>query len=72
METETTTRIHNLIILDRSGSMCSIRDAAVSHLNECLQAIKSAQKEFVGQKHSVSSHRYFQPHAQILVYQLRP
>ena len=49
METETTTRIHNLIILDRSGSMCSIRDAAVSHLNECLQAIKSAQKEFAGQ-----------------------
>ena len=54
METETTTRIHNLIILDRSGSMCSIRDAAVSHLNECLQAIKSAQKEFAGQKHSVT------------------
>ncbi|MGN0228428.1 MAG: hypothetical protein ACI4BH_01320 [Muribaculaceae bacterium] len=50
----TTTRIHNLIILDRSGSMYSIREAAVSHLNECLQTIKSAQKEFSGQKHSVT------------------
>ena len=50
----TTTRILNLIILDRSGSMYSIREAAVSHLNECLQTIKCAQKENEGQKHSVT------------------
>ena len=54
METNTTSRIHNLIILDRSGSMYSIRQEAVNHLNECLQTIKCAQKENEGQKHSVS------------------
>ena len=54
METNTTSRIHNLIILDRSGSMYSIRQEAVNHLNECLQTIKSAPKEFAGQKHSVT------------------
>ena len=53
METNTTSRIHNLIILDRSGSMYSIRQEAVNHLNECLQTIKCAQKENEGQKHSV-------------------
>lgn len=54
METNTTSRIHNLIILDRSGSMYSIRQEAVNHLNECLQTIKCAQKENEGQKHSVT------------------
>lgn len=54
METNTNSRIHNLIILDRSGSMYSIRQEAVNHLNECLQTIKCAQKENEGQKHSVT------------------
>ena len=39
------TRIYNLIILDESGSMCSIREQALSAANETLQTIRSAQQE---------------------------
>lgn len=38
-------RIYNLIILDESGSMGSIRQQALSGANETIQAIKAAQKE---------------------------
>lgn len=37
-------KVHNLIILDESGSMESIQKPAVDGLNETLQAIQSAQK----------------------------
>jgi hypothetical protein len=39
------TRIYNLIILDESGSMGSIREQALSGANETIQTIKAAQLE---------------------------
>ena len=39
------TRIYNLIILDESGSMTSIREQALSGANETLQTIRAAQQE---------------------------
>lgn len=39
------TRIYNLIILDESGSMGSIREQALSGANETIQTIKAAQQE---------------------------
>ena len=39
------TRIHNLIILDESGSMSHIRMQALSGANETLQTIRQAQSE---------------------------
>ena len=38
-------RIFNLIILDESGSMSSIREQALTGANETLQTIRAAQKE---------------------------
>lgn len=37
--------IHNVIILDRSGSMDSIRQQAVGGVNEMLQSIRVQQRE---------------------------
>ena len=39
------TRIFNLIILDESGSMGSIRSEALTGVNETIQTIRSAQQE---------------------------
>ena len=39
------TRIYNLIILDESGSMSSIREQALNGANETIQAIRAAQQE---------------------------
>lgn len=39
------TRIYNLIILDESGSMQSIRSEAFSGVNETIQTIRAAQQE---------------------------
>lgn len=41
----TKTRIYNLIILDKSGSMSSIRQAAFTGCNEVLNGIKAAAKK---------------------------
>lgn len=41
----TKTQIYNLIILDKSGSMCSIRQAAFTGCNEVLNGIKAAAKK---------------------------
>ena len=38
--------VHNLIIVDESGSMCHLREATLSGINETINTIKSAQKEF--------------------------
>lgn len=48
------TRIHNLIILDESGSMESIKRAAINGMNETVQSIRDAQKKHEDQEHSVS------------------
>lgn len=49
------TQVFNVIILDRSGSMECIRQAAVEGFNETLAGIKKAQEKFVEtQDHFVS------------------
>lgn len=46
--------IYNLIILDESGSMCSIERATVSGLNETLQSIKQSQQRHPEQEQIVT------------------
>lgn len=54
METKKT-QVYNLIILDKSGSMESIRKAAIDGYNETLGSIKSAQlKHLDTQEHFIS------------------
>ena len=48
------TRIFNLIIIDESGSMQSIKKAAINSVNETIQTIRSAQKKHEEQEHYVS------------------
>ncbi len=48
------TRIFNLIILDESGSMLSIKNEAINNVNESLQTILKAQKENPNQEHYVT------------------
>ena len=51
----TKTQVFNVIILDKSGSMESIRQAAVSGFNETLNGIKKAQEKYADtQEHFVS------------------
>lgn len=52
---QTKTQVFNVIILDRSGSMSSIRKAAIDGFNETLIGIKKAQDNFSDtQEHYVS------------------
>lgn len=51
---EGTKRVHNLIILDESGSMMSIYQPALTGVNETLQTIREAQKEHDDQAHFVT------------------
>ncbi|MGN0214430.1 MAG: hypothetical protein ACI4AH_06445 [Muribaculaceae bacterium] len=54
-ESNAKTQVYNVIILDRSGSMSSIRQAAVDGFNETLASIKKAQEKFADtQNHYVS------------------
>ena len=48
------TRIFNLIIIDESGSMQSIKTAAIDSVNETIQTIRSAQKKHEDQEHYVN------------------
>ena len=48
------TRIFNLIIIDESGSMQSIKTAAIDSVNETIQTIRSAQGKHEEQEHFVS------------------
>ena len=47
------TRIFNLIIIDESGSMQSIKKAAIDSVNETIQSIRAAEK-YEDQEHIVS------------------
>lgn len=47
-------RVHNLIILDESGSMQSIYEPALSGVNETLQTIRGAQTDHPDQEHFVT------------------
>lgn len=52
---QTKAQVFNVIILDKSGSMERIRQAAVSSFNETLNGIKKAQEKFTDtQEHFVS------------------
>ena len=52
---ETKTKVFNVIILDKSGSMSSIRKAAIDGFNETLAGIKKAQEKYAEtQEHFVS------------------
>ena len=47
IETKTAkTQIFNVVILDQSGSMSSLREAAVSGLNETIAGIRKAQENY--------------------------
>lgn len=52
---QTKTQVFNVIILDKSGSMECIRQAAIDGFNETLAGIKKAQEKFADtQEHFVS------------------
>ena len=46
--------VHNLIILDESGSMEAIKRATIIGFNEVVQTIKGVEKRFPEQEHFVS------------------
>ena len=55
MDTPNKTPIYNLVILDKSGSMESIRTEAINGYNETLASIKATQEEFSEtQEHFIS------------------
>jgi Mg-chelatase subunit ChlD len=47
-------QVFNLIILDESGSMASVKNVTMAGFNETVQTIQGAQKKFPEQEHSVS------------------
>ena len=47
-------RIFNLIIIDESGSMRSIKKAAIDSVNETIQSIRAAAEKYEDQEHIVS------------------
>ncbi len=47
-------KVFNLIILDESGSMQSIKGATISGFNEVAQTVKGLQKQFTEQEHFIS------------------
>lgn len=50
----TTDNVYNLIILDESGSMDSIKKPTISGFNEVVQTIKGIEKKYPEQKHFIS------------------
>ena len=47
-------QVHNLIILDESGSMESIKEPIISGFNELVQTIKGIEKQFPEQEHLIT------------------
>lgn len=47
-------QVHNLIILDESGSMSSIKDLIISGFNEMVQTIKGIEQQQPDQEHYIS------------------
>jgi uncharacterized protein (DUF1810 family) len=47
-------QVHNLIILDESGSMGSIRNSIINGFNELVQNIKEFEKQYSEQEHFIS------------------
>ncbi|SFG29533.1 vWA domain-containing protein [Pontibacter chinhatensis] len=49
-----TKKIHNLIILDESGSMQSIKTPTITGFNEVVQTVKGAKEKYPEQEHFIS------------------
>jgi hypothetical protein len=47
-------QVHNLIILDESGSMSSIKSSIISGFNELVQSVKGIEEQFQDQEHLIS------------------
>lgn len=47
-------QVHNLIILDESGSMLSIESTIIQGFNELVQTIQGIEKQFPEQEHFIS------------------
>jgi hypothetical protein len=47
-------QVHNLIILDESGSMQSIKPSIINGFNELVQSIKGIQNQFLEQEYTIS------------------
>jgi uncharacterized protein YegL len=47
-------QVHNLIILDESGSMESIKSLIINGFNELVQSVKSIEGQFPEQEHLIS------------------
>lgn len=47
-------QVHNLIILDESGSMSSIKTTIIQGFNELVQTIQGIEKQFPEQEHFIS------------------
>ena len=47
-------QVHNLIILDESGSMETIKKTIIQGFNEIVQTVKGIEKEFPEQEHFIS------------------
>lgn len=47
-------QVHNLIILDESGSMSSIKNTIIQGFNELVQTIQGIEKQFPEQEHFIS------------------
>lgn len=47
-------KVFNLIILDESGSMESIKQATISGFNEVVQTVKGVEQQFPEQEHFIS------------------
>ena len=52
--TSHTKRVHNLIIVDESGSMSIIRKQAFTGMNETLQTVRQMQKKYQNQEQRVT------------------
>lgn len=51
---ETKHQVHNLIILDESGSMESIKKTIIQGFNEIVQTVKGIENQFPEQEHFIS------------------
>lgn len=47
-------QVHNLIILDESGSMNTIKETIIRGFNELVQTIKGIEKQFPDQEHFIT------------------
>jgi len=54
MNTETKHQVHNLIILDESGSMQSIKNSIIQGFNEIVQTMKGIEEQYPEQEHFIS------------------